>query len=147
MDENYIVNGVDVKTCNYSYPSKWSEDIGCEMDECFCKHKRDCYFKQLARAKEENEELKKKIKEFKEFLEDPKIIIKQKVHSFGVNLTAQLKYPDDIRDYINNFELQQNFDNLEKEYKDYLVDKIKQSFAYDIMKDFIVELYKDDNQN
>lgn len=56
-----IINGIDVSEC--AYYNKDNEPYCCEIWDNECEA-QNCYFKQLQRLKEENEELKKKKDEY-----------------------------------------------------------------------------------
>jgi len=59
MDKDIIIDGVNVKDCGYY--DKDSEPCSCEIwnNECEGLH---CYYKQLKRLEQENDELKKQVK-------------------------------------------------------------------------------------
>lgn len=69
-----IINGIDVSECTYS---KIGIDKKCYCEQDLyddrtpvftCDECTDCYFKQLKRLKQENEELKKEIDNLNELL-------------------------------------------------------------------------------
>ena len=73
MEDKTIIDGIDINKCqhytgNVEYLSReWTcraETIGAK-----CEENPNCYFKQLARAKEENEKLKVQIKNEKQALQ------------------------------------------------------------------------------
>ena len=73
MTEPIIIDGVNVVGCNFcTEDSDFDKCYYCDElvhDDCSpifeCKDRFDCYFKQLQRLKQENEELKKEL-DFKE---------------------------------------------------------------------------------
>jgi predicted RNase H-like nuclease (RuvC/YqgF family) len=70
-----IINGIDVSECEHHYTNPVNGTIyhGCAIYEqvnelgysqdTLCEQNPDCYFKQLKRLQEENEELKKRCEE------------------------------------------------------------------------------------
>ena len=54
MTDKVIIDGIDVSTCS-NYDSE--QYFECEISSCHCEEINNCYFKQLARAKEEIEKL------------------------------------------------------------------------------------------
>ena len=77
-DKQIIINGVDVSLCkHYKHNDKnsgWSSCTSKDEEHIhvvnpLCCEKKDCYYKQLTRAKEENEKLKNQIKNEKQALQ------------------------------------------------------------------------------
>lgn len=62
MSEERMIDGVDVSEC--SYYSSETYPYTCEVWDNECEA-QNCYFKQLQRAKAENEKLKKEIDNLK----------------------------------------------------------------------------------
>jgi hypothetical protein len=74
MSEEPIINGIDVSECEHHYTNPVNGIIyhGCAIYEqinelgysqdTLCEQNPDCYFKQLKRLQEENEELKNRLK-------------------------------------------------------------------------------------
>lgn len=60
-DKQTIIDGVDVAGCKYF--NRFRNICHNKNLCCDCEKNQDCYFKQLARKTQENEELKKRIKE------------------------------------------------------------------------------------
>ena len=56
MTEEMIINGVDVSGCKYA---ENSIPVDCNIDTCFCYENNNCYYKQLKRLEQENQELGK----------------------------------------------------------------------------------------
>ncbi len=48
MEDKTIIDGINVKDCAFLH-----SEICCDIDDEFCFKDNNCYFKQLARAKEE----------------------------------------------------------------------------------------------
>lgn len=69
MEEKIYVNGVDVSECKYYVP--YTKDcINDNKSYDKCKSCKDCYYKQLKRLEQENEELKQTIKDLTQSLDD-----------------------------------------------------------------------------
>lgn len=76
MNEKVIIDGCDVSGCKYRV-CHYIEDEDVEINDCWCLtytpcnyEKKDCYYKQLQQAKEENEELKKENEEINSRMSD-----------------------------------------------------------------------------
>ena len=60
MTEEIIIDGVNISECEFLWKEKLPKKV-CNNGnlDCDCNSNLNCYFKQLARAKEEIEKLKK----------------------------------------------------------------------------------------
>ena len=104
-DKQIIIDGIDVSKCNMFrddvFTDKqlnnvcsiglWQRDYSgleefCKMS-CDCKSNPNCHFKQLARAKEENEELRNKLNSNIERMNEQN----EKLHNENKELKAQLE--------------------------------------------------------
>lgn len=66
MSEEIIIDGVNVTECEHYTTMEDCDGIHdlCEQIDDYCSIKKNCYYKQLQRLKQENEELKEKINKF-----------------------------------------------------------------------------------
>lgn len=74
MENKIIIDGIDVSKCNFRLERDNQQKCECCHATgfgviCDCEKWHDCYFKQLARAKEEIEKLKAQIKNEKQALQ------------------------------------------------------------------------------
>ena len=60
MTKEIIIDGVNVAECEFLRKCVIPDNEGCAIDDSLCCDVGNCYFKQLQRLKQENEELKKK---------------------------------------------------------------------------------------
>ena len=73
-DKQIIIDGVDVSKCNYfnntdkSYCEECCSEFGCAI----CNDRPNCYYKQLKRLEQENEELKAENERLKEEIKEVK---------------------------------------------------------------------------
>lgn len=63
MSEEIIIDGVNVAECEFLRHCVIPDNEGCKIDDSLCCDVGNCYYKQLQRAKAENEKLKKDFKE------------------------------------------------------------------------------------
>mgnify|MGYP002521540403 CR=1 FL=1 len=111
MASKTIIDGIDVSKCS----NNSEQYFECESSCCHCDEIPNCYFKQLARAKEENIELKAEnfafdglVKTQEEMLDDYNTIIERFLIASGKS--KDITQPD---------EFEEVFEDIEQTYSEY----------------------------
>lgn len=109
-----IINGIDVSECKY-LNKVVNEEPYCNIDEehlYTCSSDESCYFKQLKRLQEENEELKEKCKKYSEINE-------QEIRHYVILTNENKQLTKVCQEYKDRYcELYENADQLtNKTYK------------------------------
>lgn len=63
MTKEIIIDGVDVAKCEFLRNCIIPDNYGCKIDDSLCCDVDNCYYKQLKRLEQQNEKLKKEVKQ------------------------------------------------------------------------------------
>ena len=108
MDKELIINKIDVSKCEHR------QGITCIVSQHdFCDKHPNCYFKQLARAREEIEKLKEELEQIKLLLNNGEIELVNRLlrYNRAINAIEELAKNNDK---VNSTEIEKIIKRIEK---------------------------------